>query len=57
MTRGGPANATTVVAFEIYKRAFLLREVGAAAAAATVLISLIFLLSRLVLRFQEEPPG
>jgi raffinose/stachyose/melibiose transport system permease protein len=54
MTRGGPANATTVVAFEIYKRAFLLREVGAAAAAATVLITLIFMLSRLVLRFQEQ---
>jgi raffinose/stachyose/melibiose transport system permease protein len=54
MTRGGPANATHVVALEIYKRAFVLREVGAAAAAATVLVLLIFGLSRLVLRFQES---
>lgn len=55
MTRGGPANATNVIALEIYKRAFVLREVGAAAAAATVLVLLIFGLSRLVLRFQESP--
>ena len=34
MTRGGPADATNVVAFEIYRRAFRLRDVGAAAAAA-----------------------
>jgi raffinose/stachyose/melibiose transport system permease protein len=56
MTRGGPANATTVVAFEIYQRAFLLRQVGGAAAVATVLVLLIVALSRLVLRYQEEPP-
>jgi raffinose/stachyose/melibiose transport system permease protein len=54
MTRGGPAEATVVMALEIYRRAFLLREVGVAAAAATVLVALIFALSRLVLRFQEE---
>jgi raffinose/stachyose/melibiose transport system permease protein len=55
MTRGGPARRTTVVAFEIYQRAFQLREVGGAAAAATVLVVLILVLSRFVLRFQEEP--
>jgi raffinose/stachyose/melibiose transport system permease protein len=55
MTRGGPAEATVVMALEIYRRAFLLREAGVAAAAATVLVVLIFALSRLVLRFQEDP--
>lgn len=55
MTRGGPANATDVVALEIYKRAFVLRDVGEAAAAASVLVLLIFALSRFVLRFQETP--
>jgi raffinose/stachyose/melibiose transport system permease protein len=54
MTRGGPAEATVVMALEIYRRAFLLREAGVAAAGATVLVALIFALSRLVLRFQEE---
>jgi raffinose/stachyose/melibiose transport system permease protein len=55
MTRGGPAQRTTVVAFEIYQRAFVLREVGGAAASATVLVVAILVLSRLVLRFQEAP--
>lgn len=50
MTRGGPARATTVVAFEIYQRAFQQREVGAAAAAAVVLIAILLVLSTLVLR-------
>ncbi|MGI8874098.1 MAG: carbohydrate ABC transporter permease [Egibacteraceae bacterium] len=54
MTRGGPANATNVVAFEIWRRAFQQREVGAAAAVATVLVVLILALSRLVLRLQES---
>jgi raffinose/stachyose/melibiose transport system permease protein len=54
MTRGGPANATNVVAFEIWRRAFQQREVGAAAAVATVLVVLILVLSRFVLRLQES---
>jgi raffinose/stachyose/melibiose transport system permease protein len=54
MTRGGPADSTIVMALEIYRRAFLVREAGMAAAGATVLIALIFALSRLVLHFQEE---
>jgi raffinose/stachyose/melibiose transport system permease protein len=54
MTRGGPANATNVVAFEIWRRAFQLRSVGAAAAVATVLVVIILSLSRLVLRLQER---
>lgn len=53
MTRGGPARATTVVAFEIYQRAFQLRDVGAAAAVATVLVVAIVILSRGVLSFRE----
>jgi raffinose/stachyose/melibiose transport system permease protein len=52
-TRGGPANATIVMALEIYRRAFQLREAGLAAAAATLLVLLILALMRLVLRFQE----
>jgi raffinose/stachyose/melibiose transport system permease protein len=55
MTRGGPSNSTDVVALEIYERAFLLRDVGEAAAAASILVVLIFGLSRFVLRFQEAP--
>lgn len=54
MTRGGPARATDVVAFQIWQRAFQLREVGEAAAVATVLVVLILVLSRLVLRFQPS---
>jgi len=54
MTRGGPANATDVVAFEIWQRAFQLRQVGDAAAVATVLVVLILALSRLVLRLQPS---
>jgi len=52
-TRGGPATATIVMALEIYRRAFQLRETGLAAAAATLLVLLILALMRLVLRFQE----
>jgi raffinose/stachyose/melibiose transport system permease protein len=54
MTRGGPANATNVVAFEIYRRAFQLREVGVASAAAVSVVALILAMSWLALRFQEE---
>jgi raffinose/stachyose/melibiose transport system permease protein len=54
-TRGGPSNATIVMALEIYRRAFQLREAGLAAAAATLLVLLILVLLRLVVRFQEEP--
>jgi raffinose/stachyose/melibiose transport system permease protein len=54
-TRGGPADATIVMALEIYRRAFQLREAGLAAAAATLLVLLILGLMRLVLHFQPEP--
>ena len=54
MTRGGPARSTTVMAFEIYQRAFQQRQVGAAAAAAVVLVVIIIVLSRLILAFGER---
>ena len=54
MTRGGPARSTTVMAFEIYQRAFQQRQVGAAAAAAVVLVVIIVTLSRLILAFGER---
>lgn len=53
MTRGGPSDATNVVAFEIYRRAFELREVGVAAAAAVLVVAVIFAFSRLALQFQR----
>lgn len=54
MTRGGPADATNVVAFEIYRRAFQLREVGVAAAAAITVVTVTFLLSSAMLRLQRS---
>lgn len=54
MTRGGPSNATNVVAYEIYRSAFLQREVGLAAAGATVMVAIILALSLVVIRVGEE---
>lgn len=56
MTRGGPSNATNVVAFEIYRSAFLQREVGVAAAGASVMILLVLALSAVTIRLGEERP-
>jgi raffinose/stachyose/melibiose transport system permease protein len=53
MTRGGPSDSTNVVAFEIYRSAFLQREVGLAAAGATVMVAIILALSLVVIRYGE----
>jgi raffinose/stachyose/melibiose transport system permease protein len=44
-TRGGPGDATTVPAFEVYERAFTSGEVGGAAAIGVCLAAAIFLLA------------
>lgn len=54
MTRGGPSDSTNVVAYEIYRSAFLQREVGLAAAGATVMITIILALSLVVIRYGEQ---
>ncbi|MFH5823902.1 carbohydrate ABC transporter permease [Georgenia sp. AZ-5] len=53
-TSGGPGSTTTVPAFEVYRRAFQLGEVGSAAAVAVVLTLLIFGLNAAVNRLGER---
>jgi len=53
-TRGGPGDSTIVTAFLIYRSAFQQNRIGYAAAVATVLSIIIFLISLLVVRFQSR---
>lgn len=53
-TNGGPGNSTTVPSFEVYRRAFELKDVGSASAIAIVLTLLIFVLNLLVTRIGER---
>lgn len=53
-TSGGPGHATTVPSFEVYHRAFELREVGSASAVAIVLTALVFAINLLVTRIGER---
>ena len=53
-TRGGPGNSTTVPAYEVYRRAFQIGEVGSAAAVAVTLTLLIFLLTVGITRVAER---
>ncbi|MFF3490280.1 carbohydrate ABC transporter permease [Streptomyces sp. NPDC002795] len=52
-TGGGPGNATSVPAYEVYHRAFELNEVGSAAAIGVALTVLIFALTVTVSRLVE----
>jgi raffinose/stachyose/melibiose transport system permease protein len=52
-TRGGPGDATNVPALEVYERAFLTGQVGAAAALGITLAAVIFVLSFLTIRLGE----
>lgn len=52
-TRGGPGDETLVAAFLIYRSAFQQNRIGYAAAVATVLTIVIFLISYLVIKFQS----
>lgn len=53
-TSGGPGNATTVPSYEVYFRAFQLREVGSASAVAIVLTLLVFAINVGVTRIGER---
>ncbi|WP_069813509.1 carbohydrate ABC transporter permease [Streptomyces sp. TP-A0874] len=52
-TSGGPGNATSVPAYEVYRRAFETNQVGAAAAIGVGLALLIFVLTVLASRLVE----
>jgi raffinose/stachyose/melibiose transport system permease protein len=53
-TSGGPGTSTTVPSYEVYRRAFLIGEVGSAAAIAVTLTALIFLLTFVITRVAER---
>lgn len=53
-TSGGPGTATTVPSYEVYNRAFQLKEVGSASAVAIVLTVLVFCINVGVNRIGEE---
>jgi raffinose/stachyose/melibiose transport system permease protein len=53
-TGGGPGNATSVPAFEVYDRAFRGGQVGSAAAVGVCLAAVIFLLAFLINRVAER---
>lgn len=53
-TSGGPGTATTVPSYEVYNRAFQLKQVGSASAVAIVLAVLVFVINVLVNRIGEE---
>ncbi len=53
-TSGGPGTATTVPSYEVYNRAFNLKEVGSASAVAIVLTALVFLINVVISRIGEE---
>ncbi|MHA6512368.1 carbohydrate ABC transporter permease [Tessaracoccus sp. Z1128] len=53
-TSGGPGTATTVPSYEVYNRAFNLKEVGSASAVAIVLTLLVFGINVVISRIGEE---
>lgn len=53
-TSGGPGTATTVPSYEVYHRAFELKDVGSASAVAIVLTILVFAINLLVTRIGER---
>lgn len=53
-TSGGPGTATTVPSYEVYNRAFNLKEVGSASAVAVVLTALVFVINAVVSRIGEQ---
>ena len=48
MTRGGPADTTTLIIFYIYQQAFLYNEYGYAAAMASVLVLVLMVVTVLM---------
>lgn len=53
-TSGGPGTATTVPSYEVYHRAFQLKQVGSASAVAVVLTVLVFAINVVVSRIGED---
>lgn len=53
-TKGGPGNATSVVAFYIYREAFELYRMGTANAAAWIMFIIIFVVTMIQLRGQKK---
>lgn len=53
-TSGGPGNSTTVPSYEVYRRAFELGEVGAAAAVGVVLTVIVFVINAVVNMIGEK---
>lgn len=53
-TAGGPGTATTVPSYEVYRRAFVLKNVGSASAVAIMLTALVFAINALVTRIGER---
>ena len=53
-THGGPGDATTVPAFQVFSRAFESGQVGSAAAVGITLTAIIFLISLGINRFSER---
>ena len=53
-TSGGPGNSTTVPSYEVYRRAFELKDVGSASAVAIVLTALVLLINIGVTRIGER---
>jgi raffinose/stachyose/melibiose transport system permease protein len=53
-TDGGPGNATSVPAFEVYNRAFRAGDVGTASAIGVCVAALIFVLAFALNRFAER---
>ncbi len=53
-TAGGPGTATTVPSYEVYNRAFILKDVGSGSAVAVVLAVLVFVINVGVNRIGEE---
>lgn len=54
-TSGGPGKATTVPSYQVYQRAFELKDVGSASAVAIVLTLIIFIINIGVTRIGERP--
>jgi raffinose/stachyose/melibiose transport system permease protein len=53
-TKGGPGDATSVPAYQVYERAFLTGKVGSASAIGLTLALVIFLLSAAINKFAER---
>lgn len=53
-TSGGPGTSTTVPSYEVYRRAFELKDVGSACAVAIVLTLIVFAINVVVTRIGEK---